>query len=269
MSYAAALGMATETATYLYCVVKSAKAPALAKLPSAPKGLAGAGKVRLLDAGDGYHVVVASAPLSRYSAEKIDARLRDIDWVAERAAEHETVVEHASAWGTVVPMKLFTLFTSDERALAHVTKTKKTLDRVVARIAGSDEWGVRILFDEVEAARVAAEESSRAKPTSGTSFLARKKEQQDVRRTLTSRAADEVDALYTDLEKLARRAQRRAAPSRELAGRVMLDAVFLVPRTSVKKLKSTVAATAERLARQGFHVTLTGPWPAYSFIGGR
>ncbi len=258
--------MAAETATYVYCVVKSTKPPALAK---APKGLAGAAKVRALDAGDGYRVLVASAPLSRYAAEKIDARLRDIDWVAQRAAEHEAVVEHATSSGTVVPMKMFTLFSSDDRALAHVTKMKKTLGRVVERIEGCDEWGLRILFDEVEAARLTAEEARRSKPTSGTSFLARKKEQQDVRRTLTTRAADEVDALYTDLEKLARQARRRAAPSRELAGRVMLDGVFLVPRASAKKLKSTVAKTAERLARQGFHVMLTGPWPAYSFIGGR
>lgn len=268
MSYAARRRMAAETATYAYCVVKTrtAKTPALAKVP---KGLAGAAKVRALDAGDGFHVLVASAPLSRYSAEKIDARLRDIDWVAERAAEHEAVVEHAIGLGTVVPMKLFTLFSSDERALAHVAKMKKTLARVVERIEGCDEWGLRILFDEVEAARVAAEEARKSKPTSGTSFLARKKEQQDVRRTVTSRAAEEVDVLYDDLERLARRAQRRSAPSRELAGRVMLDAVFLVPRPSVKKLKTTVGATAERLAKQGFHVTLTGPWPAYSFIGGR
>jgi hypothetical protein len=78
-----------------------------------------------------------------------------------------------------------------------------------------------------------------------------------------------VDELYDALAKTARRAQRRAAPNRELAGRVLLDAVFLVPRPSVRKIKATVAASAERLVEEGFDVTLTGPWPAYSFIGGR
>ena len=50
---------------------------------------------------------------------------------------------------------------------------------------------------------------------------------------------------------------------------MLLDAVFLVPRASVKKLKATVGVSAEKLAAEGFDVTLSGPWPAYSFIGTR
>ncbi|MBX3201221.1 MAG: GvpL/GvpF family gas vesicle protein, partial [Labilithrix sp.] len=130
-------------ATYVYCIVKSSSAP---KLGRAPRGLEGAGVARLLDAGDGYRLVVATAPLALYDAAAIDARLRDIDWVGGRAAEHEAIVEHAAGLGTVVPMKLFTLFSTDERALEHVQKMKRSLARVVERIAGCEEWGLRILF---------------------------------------------------------------------------------------------------------------------------
>ena len=256
---------AAGTATYVYCVVKSAKAPSLAR---APKGIAGAEKPRVVDAGGGYRLVVATAPLSKYSAEKINARLEDIEWVAERGAEHEALVEHVAENATVVPMKMFTLFSNDERAVAHVTKMKKTLDRVVDRIAGCDEWGLRILFDEAEATRLAAEEARASKPTSGTSFLERKKKQQDVRKSLNASAADEVDGLYDALGKIAKRSVRRSAPNRELAGRVLLDAVFLLPKKEVKRFQKTVGDTAEGLASRGFHVALTGPWPAYSFIGG-
>ena len=258
--------MAGGTATYVYCVVKSAKAPSLAR---ATKGIAGAEKPRLLDAGDGYRVVVASAPLTKYSAEKINARLEDIEWVAERGAEHEALVEHVAEQGTVVPMKMFTLFSNDERVLAHVGKMKKTLERVVDRIAGCDEWGLRILFDEAEATRLAAEEARASKPASGRSFLERKKKQQDVRRALNASAADEVDGLFDALGKIAKRSVRRAAPNRELAGRVLLDAVFLLPKKEVKRFQKTIGGTAEELAKRGFHVALTGPWPAYSFIGGK
>lgn len=253
-------------ATYVYGVVKSSRAP---KLGRAPSGLDGAGAPRLLDAGDGYHLVVATAPLALYDASSIDARLRDIDWVGGRAAEHEAVVEHAAGLGTVVPMKLFTLFSTDERALEHVRKMKRSLGRVVERIAGCEEWGLRVLFDEVRAARAAAEEARARKVVSGTSFLLRKKALDAERRTLGARGAEEVDGLYERLAKTARSAQRRAAPNRELSGRVLLDAVFLVPRASVKALKATVGASAERLVAEGFDITLTGPWPAYSFIGAR
>ena len=256
----------SSSATYVYCVVKSARAP---KLGRGPKGLDGAGKARLLDAGDGYHLLVTTAPLSLYDAAAIDAKLRDIDWVGERASEHEAVVEHASSLGTVVPMKLFTLFSTDERALEHVRKMKKSLDRVVDRIAGCEEWGLRILFDEARAARAAAEEARSRKVASGKDFLLRKKALDDERRTTGARAAERVDELYDRLAKTVKSAQRRAAPNRELQGRVLLDAVFLVPQPAVEKVKATVAATAEKLAAEGFDVTLSGPWPAYSFIGAR
>lgn len=257
---------AGTNATYVYCVVKSVRPPKLGRVPA---GLDGAEKTRLLDAGDGYHLVVTRAPLELYDAAAIDAKLRDLDWVGGRAAEHQAVVEHATGLGTVIPMKLFTLFSTDERALDHVRKMKRSLDRVVERIAGCEEWGLRILFDEARAARAAAEEARAKKVVSGTGFLLRKKALDDERRTLGARGAAEVDALYDRVAKIARSAQRRAAPNRELAGRVLLDAVFLVPHASVKKLKATVGVSAEKLAEEGFDVTLSGPWPAYSFIGPR
>jgi hypothetical protein len=256
----------STSATYVYCVVKSDRAP---KLGRGPKGLEGASKTRLLEAGDGYHLLATSAPLTLYDASAIDARLRDIDWVGARASEHEAVVEHAATLGTVVPMKLFTLFSTDERAVEHVRKMKKSLDRVVDRIAGCEEWGLRILFDEARAARAAAEEARARKVSSGKDFLLRKKALDDQRKSTGVRAAERVDELYERLARTVKSAQRRAAPNRELAGRVLLDAVFLVPQAAVDGVKATVAATAEQLAADGFDVTLSGPWPAYSFIGGR
>jgi Gas vesicle synthesis protein GvpL/GvpF len=255
---------AGASATYVYCVAKSTASP---KLTRAPKGLSGAAKPRLLDAGDGYWLVVASAPLALYDAAAIDAKLRDIDWVGARAAEHEAIVEYAAGLGTIVPMKLFTLFSSDDRAVDHVCKMKKSLGRVVERIAGCEEWGLRILFDEVRAARAAAVEARSKKVVSGTGFLLRKKALDEERRSTGARGAAEVDELYERLAKTVKSAHRRAAPNRELAARVLLDAVFLVPRASVEKVKKTVAASAEKLATEGFDVTLSGPWPAYSFIG--
>jgi len=255
-----------ERATYLYCVVKGSAKP-LGRM----KGLAGAGAPRTLDVGDGYHVLVSDVPLALYSAEAIEAKLHDLEWVSAAASAHEAVVESAGAGGTVVPMKLFTIFSSDERAADHVRKMKKSLAKVVAKIAGCEEWGLRILFDEAGAAKAKERrDAARPKaPVSGTSFLLRKKETDQMRRRLTSAAKEEVDDLFVRLEQTAKNAVRRPPPSRELAGQVLLDAVFLVPETRTAKFKTTVATHAKELADEGYHVTLTGPWPAYSFIEGR
>jgi len=270
--------MTTESATYVYCVVKGERKPRFAR--TAPR-LDGGGAPRAVDAGDGYAVVVATVPLETYSATAIEDRLGDLDWVGAAAAAHEAVVERAGKTGTVVPMKLFTLFRSDERALEHIRKTKRRLDGVVARIDGCEEWGLRVLFDETAAAAApsgardkrgaskagaGAGSASSAGAESGAAFLSRKKAQADHHRTLAATARSRVDELHAALEKVAKKARRRAAPNRELAARVLLDAVFLVPRPKLARFKAVVSETADEIAGQGFHVTLTGPWPAYSFI---
>lgn len=249
-------------ATYVYCVVHGGTKG----LVRAPKGLDGAGKPRLLDAGGGLRLVVASAPLPAYSGETIDAQLRDLDWVGARAAEHEAVVEHAAKLGTVVPMKLFTLFASDDRATAHVAKMKRSLGRVVDRIEGCEEWALRILYDEARAAKAAAAEAARAKVTSGKDFLLKKQAIDVKRRQHGARGGQAIEALYDRVAGFVRDHVKRAAPSRDLAAKVILDAAFLVPADMVGRLKDTIGETAEGLAAEGYDISLSGPWPAYSFV---
>ncbi len=257
---------ARGASTYVYCVIVGPRAP---NLVGVPDGLWGTGRPRLVDAADGYRLLVTSAPRALYGAAVIDERLGDLDWVGERATEHEMVVEYATSLGTVLPMKLFTLFSNDDRAKNHVRKLKRSLDRVVDRIAGCDEWGLRVLCDPARAASAAnaAETLSNdsADSVSGTSFLRRKKAFDDERRRAVARRAATVDELYERVAKHARDAHRRAVPS-ELGAGIALDSVFLVPRESVKKLKATVAAWARSVVDDGFEVNLSGPWPVYSFI---
>jgi hypothetical protein len=88
--------------------------------PARRAGCPGPGALRALEAGGGLWLVVADAPLSAYGSEPIERNLRDLEWVALRGAAHARVVEYFARRTTTLPMKLFTLFNSDERALAHV-----------------------------------------------------------------------------------------------------------------------------------------------------
>lgn len=254
---------AKPSAIYLYGLLKSSKPVALKK---GVRGLSGTTKLRALDAGDGWSAVVADAPLALYDAAAIDARLRDLDWVSERAGEHDAVLEHAMELGTLIPLKLFTLFSNEERALAHVKKSKRSLDRVALRIAGCEEWSLRIMLDE-KRARARAEAPVPKKKVSGTAFLERKKAIEDTRKKTGIRGAAEAEELFSALSKLAKKAVRRPPPNRDMAAKVFLDAVFLVPVKSVKKLQAAVGKVAPELVEEGFDITLSGPWPAYSFIG--
>jgi hypothetical protein len=251
-------------ATYVYCVLKRDKAPPLGR---APKGLPGMAPLRALSAGPGLWLVVAGAPLDRYGEKAIEKGLRDLEWVSTCAVPHEAVIEHASRAGTVLPMKLFTLFLSDERAIAHVASQRKRIDRLIERLEGREEWGLRILLDEARALRRVATEARKEAPgASGTAFLLRKKKQQDAARDAIVRGQKRASAVFEELSTLADDARRRAPPPGPVGQRILLDAAFLVRQGKLRGFQARAKKAAAALAKDGYDLTLTGPWPPYNFV---
>ena len=102
-------------ATYLYAVLARAEEPPAGDAPAGPPGT---GALRWLRVESGLWLAAAGAPLDRYGAAAIEKGLRDLEWVSACALAHERVVEHVARLGAAVPMKLFTLFTTDARALS-------------------------------------------------------------------------------------------------------------------------------------------------------
>src|SRR5881628_539581 len=165
---------ANGTATYVYCLLSARGSPLRAR---GPRGLAGTGAVRALDVDDGLRLIVADAPLSRYGSEPIEQHLRDLGWVSSCAVAHERVIEHFARHGTVIPMKLFTLFAGDERAVDHVRRSLKRVRRVLTRVSDREEWGVRLRLDEQRALRQRTATAARAPAAAGgTAFLLRSSE---------------------------------------------------------------------------------------------
>jgi hypothetical protein len=254
-----------STATYVYCLVRSAAPPSL---EGAPDGLPGAAPPRLVPLDSGLWLVVADAPLPEYGGDAIESRLSDLSWVSDRALAHEAIVEHFAAAAPVLPMKLFTLFHADERAVAHLSAQREEIGKIFDRIAGRVEWGVRILFREDEARRRAAAASGDGeRPTSGTNFLLRKKAEKESSRDLAADLRAEVDRAYEELASRSVEARRRQPEQGEIGARLLLDAAFLVPAGEDEAFDAAVQRLAERFAERACEVTLTGPWPPYNFLG--
>jgi hypothetical protein len=259
------------TGTYVYCVVAAARRPALKRArgpgPSAVEGLAGAGPVRLIDQGGAggrlkKWLVVADVPLDRYGESAINSRLSDLEWVSRAAVAHEAVVESFIGAAALVPMKLFTIFTDDERAVEQLNAQNDRIDEAVKHVRGRIELGVRVTLARQ---RTGAHSTKRA--GSGAAYLAVKKAQRDREAELAVNAQAVVAELFDNLSRLAADAVRTAAteiPVRD--GPLLLDAAFLVPRPRAARFRSTVARRARTLTRDGYRVTLTGPWPPYSFV---
>jgi hypothetical protein len=222
----------------------------------------------VLDLDRGLFLVVADAPLARYGEDAIRRGLSDLDWVSRAAVAHEGIVESFIEAPAVLPMKLFTIFNSDERALEHVRRDRVRIDALVKRLTNHHEWGVRVVLDRkpAAAARPAGRTAASA-ATSGAAYLTRKKAQRDVAVELAERARETVAELYDRMAERARAAMRRSASELPAqGGPLLLDASFLVPRTRSRSFQGLVAREARSLSRQGYGISLTGPWPPYTFM---
>ena len=240
----------------MYCLIQSAK-PASTR--GAPDSVPGAGAPRLLHIDSDVWAVVADAPLERFSGDALQEELQDIEAISRHAIAHASVIEFFFQRTPVIPLKLFTLFSSDEKAREHVRGRLATLKRMFASLLGLEEWGVRIVAGELEA------ESARTM-ASGRDYLQTKKRLHDHASEpprATIRAAN--DALKT-LGRLAAKTRKDAFPPPGRGRPYVTGASFLVKTTRRGLWRKQAARIGAALAADGHRLEMSGPWPPYHFV---
>ena len=260
----------TPSLTYLYCLIRSPKSPTVKGLPAVMPGSKG---VRTLAVDRGTWAIVSSVPARDYDEAALAAGLQNLDWVGRRAMAHEAVVEHFLDAPALLPLQLFTLFTSDARALEYIAGERRRIERNLARLERQLEWGLRMSFDE-RAARQAVEDTHqvrrggrRLQAESGAAYLARKRDLFDVSRVQLTAARSAADRLYREMARESSDARRRRSTEQAAPGsRLLLDAAFLVPVRRAAAFRAALRRHARRLSGSGLVVSLTGPWPPYNFV---
>jgi hypothetical protein len=245
--------------TYVYCIVSSDTPPAARRLSGPP----GAGTPRAIEIRPHRYLIVSDAPADAFGEAPLAARLTDLDWVSRAAVAHDAVIESFMDAEAVVPMKIFTLFTNDARALEQVRSNWKAIETLIRRLSKQAEWGVRLVFDQ---SRAPAEDAGLS-ASSGRGYLMAKRQ---IRAAITAHTASMRKAaggVLKTLAPLARESRQRpiTAPA-ESRSVLLLDAAFLVPRTKAARFRTSVERLAKKLATSGYALQLSGPWPPYSFV---
>jgi hypothetical protein len=252
------------TATYLYCIVKAAKKPSVTHTPA---GLPAASLPEVIEVTPSLWIVVADVPKEVYAGESLEKGLADLEWVGRIALAHEAMVEHFSKQRalTVIPLKLFTMFSSPGKAAADIHARRAAIERTMQRIAGAEEWGVRV-FRAVSGVPVAT--ATQGRTTSGAAFLEAKKRARDDARAARAAVAEAASQVFDRLSKVARDAHRRTDAPASAATPPLLDAAFLVAFEKRAAFEKAARREADACERAGVELTLTGPWPAYHFSTG-
>ena len=262
----------SSSLTYVYCLVRAAGRPSLRRVPPP---IPGGRPVRLLEVAPNAQnprpkvrdwLVVSSVPIRQYDEAALDRGLQHLDWVGARALAHEAVVEHFLSASAVLPMRLFALFASDQRAIEHIARDRRRIARILARIGGCVEWGLRVsLTPERQVSEPGTDR--RSDPSSGAAYLAHKRNLREAGRSRLERAKRDAERVYRTIRRAAVAAKRRSEVEQAAPGSpVVLDAAFLVRAGRGRMFQTSVRRHARSLERAGMAMSLTGPWPAYNFI---
>lgn len=245
-----------QSATYVFCLVQSRTAPSTRGVPSS---VPEAGAIRLLPIERGVWAVVADAPLTHFSGEALQEEMQDIEAISRHALAHASVIEFFFRRAPVIPLKLFTLFSSDERAREHVHGRLPALKRLFAALRGHEEWGVRVVTGEAEA------ESARTAAT-GRDYLQVKKRLHDQSMAPSRAAVRAANGAIRALGRLAAKTRHEKFPPPGRGRPYATGASFLVKASASRTWKAHASRLEAKLAEQGHRLDVSGPWPPYHFV---
>jgi hypothetical protein len=242
----------------------------------APSGLDDAPVEPLVDAG---MVAVASRlDGNDYAAERVERGTADMEWLAPRAMAHDRVLTWASDHGAVVPLPMFSLFSSDAAVRSMLRSRSEQLRTALARASEGREYALRVyrLDDELRAVasqlspRLAELEQAAAAASPGQRYLLERKLENERKTELRSIGATIAREILTTLRPIAtdtvegRLLPKPASGSTE--NPLVLDAAFLIPSERLESFRHALTSLVERHGSRGFRFDFTGPWPPYHFV---
>ena len=260
-----------STVTYVYGIV-----PAPLALPHAPAGLDEAPVEAIADAE--LAAIVSRLDGNHYAPEAVERGTADMEWLAPRAVAHDRVLTWASDRGPVVPLPMFSLFSSETAVRRMLSEQRATLHAALERASEGREYALRVyrLDDELRTVaaqlspRLAEMERAAASATPGQRYLLERKldaERKTELRAIGTRVAGEI---FETLRRFATDAVQGALVTRTSSSGaenpLVLDAAFLVAPTQLEEFQRELTAIVGRHASGGFRFDFTGPWPPYHFV---
>jgi Gas vesicle synthesis protein GvpL/GvpF len=261
---------ATGDALWTYCVMRAGE-PA----PEGATGVEGASLARV-ESGD-LAAVVSRVPLDEFGEEPLRDNLNDIAWLERVARAHEGVLEAALGAGTIVPLRMCTIYESEAGVRRMLQDERESLAGALDLLDGRQEWGVKLLVDPEKlagAARARADESGQldaelADSTEAGAYMLRRRFERETRELADGLAAEVADDVHSRLQAWATEAITLPPQNRDLShheGDMLLNGAYLVAADRVDGLRELVAELGELHRPLGARLELTGPWPPYNFV---
>ena len=259
----------SETVYYLYCL-----APCGCGIKASAIGVDGRYPVFVRDCGE-TGAVFSEVELGEFSGDSAEAHLQDLAWLGPRVCRHEAVIEEVMRQAPVLPARFATLFISIDSMKQFVLEHQEAITGFFAQLGDKQEWAVRGLLNRTDAVRrpgppdqPAAEE--RAPSTSpGARYFQEKRIKAQWERDFNLRLKEfcrqAAAALWAHTGSF--RERKVLTPVTDgTDAEVVLNWAFLLSPAALDEFRERLDRFNGGEAFPGLMLTLTGPWPPYSFV---
>lgn len=219
--------------------------------------------------------VVSRVPLEEFGAQALQDNMEDMAWLEQHVCQHEAVLEHMMAQGTIVPMRFGTLYSSETGVHTMLATHQDAFLALLKRLKDRREWGVKVYADMPTLRaqvcqnhpRILALTAEINTQTAGLAHFLKKRREKLVLEEVEAHIRAWVSSCH---EALRIHAEAHAwSPVQEARSshtqRLAMNVAYLVPRAHESAFKEVLAACQAKVEKE-FHLDLTGPWPPYSFV---
>lgn len=251
----------TDPGSYVYGVAREADPATLAAL----SGVAGS-RVRAVPHG-ALAALVSTVDLTEFGEPGLRRNLEHLGWLEATARAHHAVLDAVAAGGPVVPLRLATIYRSDDGVRALLAERGATFEAALNRVQGRTEWGLKAYLDAGPDAGAhsapAVEHTGTGTP--GTAYLRRRRAHLQGDAQLRRTAAQGAEAIHLAVSAAAEASRHYPCQDSRLTGdrrEMVLNASYLLSGTDRDPLERALA----RAGRWPLRVEWTGPWVPYSFV---
>jgi len=212
-----------------------------------------------------------------YSPTRVEQSSGEVDWLSPRAVAHDRVLTWASDRGAVVPLPMFSLFSSRDAVCAMLDERAAQLSSALAKVKQGREYSLRVYRVDTELLEVIPEMSPRlreltaqaASASPGQRYLLERKLDGEKRGEMRAMTQELVDQIVEQLDRHSVESMRSAIPrvadQAAGSGTMVLNASFLVAPSALADFQNALTSIVEKHDHRGFRFDFTGPWPPYHF----
>lgn len=261
---------------YLYCVTEGRAGETLTgMLP----GHAARLNVFISEGGQ-FCAVVGECSPDEFGEEAIGVKLEDAGWLEEKARLHQEVIEFIlqSVEHPVIPMKFGSVFSAPERVLEMLQEQRGFLEKTLDYLRGRQEWGLKIychrdkLAQEIKTYNPVIRnmvEKASGGASSGIAFMMKKKLEDNILIECDNEMEKICSFCHQRLCELSCETRLNKLLDRGITGEeaeMILNAAYLVDNHRVEDFLSAAREMQDNISAS-VSLSITGPWPAYNFLG--